>query len=133
MSARDIYDERRWDPKRGGMVGVNYGGTVHQPRTTYSDIPFGGGPLLSTGPKYGESSPPAITDFRKKGDIASIMGDNPAMLDPSFRGAPSSPQIIYPEGQTPPMVPPADNDPSYERGPSMEQIFLNQFYKNLFN
>ena len=98
MSARDIYDERRWDPKRGVMVGVNYGGTVHQPRTTYSDIPFGGGPFLSTGPKYGEdydpyrATPPFAfpksdtkfpVGFPAPGDISPGGGDAPLHTPPN--------------------------------------------------
>jgi hypothetical protein len=54
----DQYDERRFGPM-GQVVGVNYGGSVHQPTVTYSNIPQR---LPDPGPRYGESRPPVIFD-----------------------------------------------------------------------
>lgn len=57
MSLRDVYDDRFF--RNGQVVGVTYGGTVHQPTVTYSNIPnLGAGRLPDTGPSYGESRAP---------------------------------------------------------------------------
>ena len=58
MSLRDEFDEYRFGPM-GQVIGVNYGGSVHQPTITYSNIPQR---LPDPGPRYGESRPPIIID-----------------------------------------------------------------------
>lgn len=57
----DQYDRRFF--RNGQVIGVNYGGSVHQPTITYSNIPnLGAGRLPDPGPRYGESRPPVIFD-----------------------------------------------------------------------
>ena len=58
MSFQDEFDERRFGPM-GQVIGVTYGGSVHQPTITYSNIPQR---LPDPGPRYGESRPPIIID-----------------------------------------------------------------------
>jgi len=61
MSLRDRYDGRFF--LNGQEIGVTYGGSVHQPKITYSNIanPWTEG-LPDPGPLYGESRPPIIFD-----------------------------------------------------------------------
>ena len=113
MSLVDPYHDRYFDKNTGQVVGVRYDGPVGNMRMTKTNLGLGG---LNT-----------------KKDVASIMGDNPAFLDPSFRGAPISPQIMYEEGMGAPIVPPGENDPRYKRIPSPEKIFLETFYNKLFD
>ena len=62
MSFQDKYDDRFF--RNGQVIGVNYGGSVHQPTVTYSTIPnLGAGRSPDPGPRYGESRPPVIYDF----------------------------------------------------------------------
>ena len=113
MSLVDPYHDRYFDKSTGQVVGVRYDGPVGNMRMTKTNLGLGG---LST-----------------KKDVASIMGDNPAMLDPNFRGVPSSPQILYKEGMGAPINPPDENDSRYERVSNPAKIFLENFYNNRFN
>lgn len=57
----DPYDDRFF--RDGQVVGVRYGGTVHQPTVTYETIPnLGAGRFPEPRPRYGEFSPPVIYD-----------------------------------------------------------------------
>lgn len=57
----DEYDDRFF--RDGQVVGVKYGGTVHQPTISYETIPnLGAGRFPEPGPSYGEFSPPVIYD-----------------------------------------------------------------------
>lgn len=102
----DQYDERFF--RNGQVVGVKYGGSVHQPTITYSTIPnLGAGRLPDPGPRYGEFRPPIIFDNT----------ENPFLRTPRYSGglnipgAPgnlqtlpyitSSPSFEIPGGQSP--------------------------------
>lgn len=73
MSFQDKYDDRFF--RNGQVVGVNYGGSVHQPTVTYSNIPnLGAGRLPDPGPRYGESRLPKP---RYSGDLAGAFMNLP--------------------------------------------------------
>ena len=129
-SLRDVYDDRYWDSDRGVMVGVTYGGTVHQPTTTYSDIPLGGQRGPDPGPKYGEFSPPIINDFRKKPD--SPFG----VLTPPGSTEQGKMEILTPPGSTEKgkfgvITPPGSPLGGFEG--ALENLFLRRFLEERLN
>jgi len=138
-SLRDVYGDRYWDSDRGVMVGVTYGGTVHQPTTTYSDIPSG--PRIpDPGPKYGEYSPPIINDFRKKPD--SSFG----ILTPPGSTEQGKMEILTPPGSTekgkfgvitPPgstgSTPPDFSSYAGNFEEALENLFLRRFLEERLN
>ena len=112
MSLRDEFDERRFGPM-GQVIGVKYGGFVHQPTITYSNIPQR---LPDPGPRYGESRPPIIIDNT---DGAF---ENPFYRTPRYGGglnipgAPGNIQNFLYRTATPSFEIPGGQTP-YKRGP----------------
>jgi len=112
MSFQDEFDERRFGPM-GQVIGVNYGGSVHQPTITYSNIPQR---LPDPGPRYGESRPPIIIDNT---DGAF---ENPFYRTPRYGGglnipgAPGNLQNFLYKTATPSFEIPGGQTP-YRRGP----------------
>ena len=93
MSFQDVYDDRIF--RNGQVIGVNYGGPVHQPTVTYSNIPnLGAGRLPDTGLGYGGRRAP-----RHSGGDPNL-GNTGAFMNLPYFGEPLNPTVMpYYPGQ----------------------------------
>jgi len=87
MSFQDVYDDRIF--RNGQVIGVNYGGSVHQPTVTYSNIPnLGAGRLPDTGLGYGGRRAP-----RHSGGDPNL-GNTGAFMKLPYFGEPLNPTVM---------------------------------------